>query len=151
MSENPDQPHDFSNTVIAIVETASHVDAVLDSLTAAGLQAEVLRGESGRSHLDADPDAGLVSKLRHLARAFGDETRILNHLDNALAKGMTVISVEVEPDQASTAGTILEQHHGKYLWRFGEWSFNRIGTGDEAGEEEGEDAGGETTPGRNRE
>ncbi|MDP9495197.1 MAG: hypothetical protein M3P87_08160, partial [Actinomycetota bacterium] len=70
------------------------------------------------------------------------------HLDSALAKGSTVISVAVEPDQATTAGTILEQHHGKYLWRFGEWSFNRIGTGDEEGQDEeevGSDAGEETT------
>jgi len=129
--EQINQPHDFSNTVIAILETTPQARAAVDSLTAAGLDAEVLSGEPGRSHLDAEAESGLVAKLRLLARGLGDETRILHHLDIALAEGRTVISVDVESDQTPVAATILEQHDGRYIWRFGEWSFNRIGAGDE--------------------
>jgi len=140
MEERHAQPHDLSNTVIAILATDPQVDAAVHELTAAGLESEVLNGESGRSHLDADAETGMVARLRQMARALGDETRILRHLDRALAEGRTVISVDIDSDsdsdQASLAATILEHHDGKYLWRFGEWSFNRIGTADE--DEEGE-------------
>ncbi|HET7846487.1 MAG TPA: hypothetical protein VFL72_03275, partial [Acidimicrobiia bacterium] len=93
MEETHNEPHDLSNTVIAILESAPKVRAAVDELEAEGLSIEVLNGEEGRSHLDADAGTGVVAKLRQLARSLGDETTILRHLDTALADGRTVLSV----------------------------------------------------------
>jgi hypothetical protein len=139
MEESHSKPQGFSNTVIATLEKGPQVDAAVDELNAAGLDTEVLSGEPGRSHLDDDAEAGPVAKLRQLARTLGHETEILHHLDTVLAEGGTIISVDVESDQASLAATILERHNGQYLWRFGDSTVNRIGTGDEDDEEREEE------------
>jgi hypothetical protein len=140
MKQTNNQTHDFSNTVVAILESTSQVGAALDSLAAAGFEAEMLKGEAGRSHLDGGAESGIVGAVRRMAQALGDETRIMRHLDTALADGRTVISVDVvDSDQAPLAAAILEEHDGKYMWRFGEWSFNRIGAGDDEEDEDGDD------------
>ncbi len=134
---DPEQTHDFSNSVIAVFE-ADHTELVIRDLSAAGFDAEVLIGESGRSHLDATADGGLIAGLKKLARSFGDETRIVGALDAALEQGKSVISVDADDARAPDAARIMEDHGGTYVWRFGEWSFNRVG--DLSEEEEPEQA-----------
>jgi hypothetical protein len=38
-----------------------------------------------------------------------------------------VISVDTEPDEAAEAIQILQDHGGEYIWKFGTWTFTRIG------------------------
>jgi hypothetical protein len=125
-----EQPHDFSSTVIAVFPTEGAGLAVAE-LESAQFQVEVLTGEEGRAHLDTEPGGGLIAGLRKMARSFGDETRIVGALDAAMEEGKTVISVEADDDRAPEAARILEGHGGSYLWRFGEWSFNRVGDTDD--------------------
>lgn len=134
---DPEQTHDFSNSVIAVFE-GDHTEGVIRDLAAARFEAEVLTGEPGRSHLDATADGGLVAGLKKLARSFGDETRIVGALDAALEQGKSVISVDADEDRSPEAARIMEDHGGTYIWRFGEWSFNRVG--DISEEEEPEQA-----------
>ena len=124
--DNPDQPHDFSNSVIAIFDAEQAAGALRD-LTSANFEAEVLAGAEGRSHLDATADGGLFAGLRKLARSLGDETRIVGALDAALQEGKSAVSVDAGPDRAPEAARIMEEHGGSYIWRFGEWSFNQVG------------------------
>ncbi len=136
---DPQQTHDFSNSVIAVFE-ADQTEGVIHDLRAARLEAEVLTGAVGRSHLDATAGGGFIAGLKKLARSFGDETRIVGALDAALEQGKSVISVDAAEDRAPEAAQIMENHGGTYVWRFGEWSFNRVG--DISDEDEPEQAPG---------
>src|SRR5262245_47624186 len=123
---DPEQTHDFSNSVIAVFESESARQAMAD-LEGAQFQTEVLSGDDGRAHLDATTDGGLLAGLKRMGRSLGDGTRIVGALDAAMEQGKTVISVEADEKRAREAARILERHGGSYLWRFGEWSFNRVG------------------------
>ena len=100
----------------------------LGALAAEQLPAELMFGEEGRAHLSREDEAGLSAVLEKLARAFGDEVRILDRLDKALEAGSAVISVDVEDEDTERVSLILEEHGGHDMWRLGEWTFNRIGS-----------------------
>lgn len=119
--------HDLNNTVVAVLEAKPEVEDALAGLSAAGYDYEVLVGEEGREHLDPAGEEGLVAMVKRLIAAFGDEYRILQRLDDALAEGKTVVSVEAMPDEAKEAIGVLRQHGGHYIWKFGDWTFTRIG------------------------
>jgi hypothetical protein len=139
---NPEESHQFSNSVVAIFE-AEDAREVAAALRAANFRAEVLSGEDGRAHLDATAEGGLLAGLRKMARSFGDESRIVGALNAAMEEGKTVISVDANEDQAPEVARILEEKGGTYLWRFGQWSFNRVGeTPDEEPEQAPEAAKG---------
>lgn len=121
------EPHDFNDTVVAILDDRGDVEATGRSLRAAGYEIEVLTGEDGIAHLD--PASGEeTSVFRSMLEVFGDQRRIVDQLTEALEEGKSVISVESDPDEATEAVRILTEHGGHYVWKFGEWTYTRIAT-----------------------
>lgn len=119
--------HDLTGTVVAIFDDQDRAREAIAALSAAGFDAELLHGEEGRAHLSAEDDEGLTAIVKRLVLAFGDEIRILDRLDAALADGASVASVDAGSEAAKEVAPILEEHGGHDMWRLGEWSFNRIG------------------------
>lgn len=118
---------DLTGTLVAVIDDHGQAREALTALTAAGFEAELFHGDEGRAHLTADEDDGISSIVKRLVLAFGDEARILERLDRALAEGASVASVDIEDDEADEVAPILEAHGGHDMWRLGEWTFNRIG------------------------
>jgi hypothetical protein len=126
--QESEQRHNLDNTVIAVLDPDSETGDAVTDLTDAGFRYEVLRGESGREHLDpGDRHDGLMATVRRLVEHFGDEYQVLDRLDDALAAGKLVVSVDTRPENANRAVDILRRHGGHYLWRFGEWTFTDVG------------------------
>lgn len=122
-----DEIHDFDDTVVAIIHDAAMADEVVDELTAAGYEVEVLQGEEGKSHLDPAGVSGPTATLRRLLNAFGDQYRVIERLNAELDKGSLVISVDAEPDEAAEAIRVLQDHGGEFIWKLGTWTYTRIG------------------------
>lgn len=122
-----DEIHDFDDTVVAIIHDGAMADEVVDELTAAGYEVEVLEGEEGKSHLDPAGDSGPTATLRRLLNAFGDQYRVIERLNAELDKGSLVISVDAEPDEAAEAIRVLQDHGGEFIWKLGTWTYTRIG------------------------
>lgn len=118
--------HDFDNTVIAILDHDPAVRSATEGLMEAGYEFEVLSGEDGRRHIDSGGEEGLIATVKRLVAAFGDQYRIMDRLDDALAEGKTVISVEMDDDDPAEAIGILRDHGGSYIWKLGEWTFTPI-------------------------
>lgn len=121
------EEHDFDNTVVAILDREPAVRSASEGLARSGFEFEILTGEEGRAHLDPASDEGLMGTVKRLIKAFGDQHRIINRLDDALQKGKIVISVEIDGDDASEAISILRDHGGHYIWKLGGWTFTPIG------------------------
>lgn len=119
--------HDFDNTVVAILDYEPNVADAVEQLSDAGYDFEVLRGDDGKEHLDPAGDKGAKATVKRLLAAFGDQYRVLDRLYAELDKGHLVVSVDSTPDQAKEAVRILQDHGGEYIWKFGSWTFTRIG------------------------
>jgi precorrin-6B methylase 2 len=119
--------HDLENTVVAILDAEPAVADAVTRLGAAGYDYEVLAGEEGRAHLDPGGEEGVVSSIKRIIGTLGDQQRVLRNLDEALASGRSVVSVDTTPDDAAEAIEILREHGGEYVWKFGEWTYTRIG------------------------
>jgi hypothetical protein len=117
--------HSFENTVVAVLSAGSSSEA-LEQLSAAGYEYEVMEGESGSKHLDAGGKEGFWAALKRAAAALGDETRVLNRLDSELAEGNIVVSVDISGREGKQAVSILREHGGEFIWRFGDWTFTPI-------------------------
>jgi hypothetical protein len=120
------EPHDFDNTVVAILDEEPLVREATEGLSDAGYDFEVLVDEEGREHIDPSSEEGLMATLNQLITAFGDQHRIIDRLDDALERGRIVISVDVEDEDPSGAISILRDHGGHYVWKLGEWTFTPI-------------------------
>ncbi|HEX6221671.1 MAG TPA: hypothetical protein VF115_11305 [Acidimicrobiia bacterium] len=117
--------HDFDDTVIAVLDDASNA---VPELRSAGYEVEVLEGASGKEHLDpAGESGGAVSTVKRLLNAFGDQYRVLEHLYDELDAGKQVVSVDASPDEADEAIRVLQENDGKYIWKFGTWTYTEIG------------------------
>lgn len=123
----PEEVHDFDNTVVAILDREPSVKSASEGLVESGYDFEILYGEEGRQHMDPGGEEGLLASLKRLANAFGDQYRIMERLDAALAEGKIVISVDMEHADPTEAISILQDHGGHYIWRLGDWTFTRIG------------------------
>lgn len=119
--------HSFENTVVAVLRSGDDPTAAVDRLVEAGYEVEVLEGESGSAHLDAEGDDGFWASLKKAAAsALGDENRVLERLDSALSEGSVVVSVDVGEQDAKAAVSILREHGGEHLWKFDNWTFTPI-------------------------
>ena len=127
MADQSDEIHDFDNTVVAILDRDPGLKDAEASLTAAGYEFELLRGEEGKQHLDPAAHSGTEATIKRLLNAFGDQDRILERLEKGLDEGRLVISVDAKPDDADRAISILRDHGGEYIWKLGTWTFTRIG------------------------
>lgn len=119
--------HDFDNTVIAILDREPTTQSAIDQLADAGYVYEVLAGEDGKRHLDPAGEKSAAATIKRLLNAFGDQYRVLDTLHEELDRGNMVISVDTMPDEADQAVRILQEHGGSYIWKFGTWTFTRIG------------------------
>ncbi len=116
------------DSVVGIIDDHEAASQAMGRLIAAGFEdASLLHGEEGRSLLAEDPEEGIGAAVKRMIEAFGDQTRIRDRLDTALANGASVISVPVETDSAGEVTRLLEAHGGHDMWRLGEWSQNRVG------------------------
>jgi len=118
---------DPTDTVVAIIDDPETGRAAVAALAAEQFPAELLHGEEGRASLTTDQEEGASGALTKMLRAFGDEVRIVDRLEASLEMGASVLTVDVDSDQAARVAVILEDHGAHDMWRLGEWSFNRIG------------------------
>lgn len=121
-----EQVHDFDDTVVAVFKTPSVVDDVVAELSAAGYDYEVLEGEDGRNHLDPAGQTGPVATVKRLLNVFGDQYRVLEHLDAEMERGAVVVSVDSTPDAAGRAVEILQGHDGEFIWKLGSWTYSQV-------------------------
>jgi hypothetical protein len=119
--------HDFDNTVVAILGRDPVASNAVDRLAEAGYEFEVLAGDEGKAHLDPAGEKSPIATIKRLLNAFGDQYRVLETLYGELDHGNIVISIDTVPDEADDAVRILREHGGSYIWKFGTWTFTRIG------------------------
>ena len=122
------EPHDFNDTVVAILDDRGDVQETANALRNAGYEVEVLTGDEGIDHLDPAGGESDTSVFRSMLEVFGDQRRIVDQLTEALASGKSVVSVESDPEEATEAVRILTDHGGHYVWKFGDWTYTRIAT-----------------------
>ncbi len=123
----PEEGHDFDNTIVAILDEEPAVQDAAQGLAASGYDFEVLSGEEGRAHIHPGSEDGVMPAVKRLLKAFGDQHRIIDRLDDALQQGKVVVSVEMDDDEPGDAISILKDHGGHYIWKLGDWTFTRIG------------------------
>jgi hypothetical protein len=119
--------HDLDNTVVAVIGDPDHARSAIAALREANYQVEVLQGEEGKEHLDPAGESGPMATIKRLLNVFGDQYRILEGLTAELERGNHVISVDSEPDEATEAVRILQDHEGEFIWKLGTWTYTRIG------------------------
>lgn len=121
------QDHEFENTVVAVLDSEPDTEDAVSRLSSEGFVYEVLSGGTGRDHLDPESENGVMATVQKLVSVFGDEHRVLDRLDKAMAEGKMVVSVQIESGDPSEAISILRDHGGHYIWKFDDWTFTRIG------------------------
>ena len=119
--------HDLDNTVVAVIADPDRARSAVSELRQANYEVEVLRGEEGKEHLDPAGESGPTATIKRLLNVFGDQYRILEGLNTELDRGNYVISVDSEPDDATEAVRILQDHEGEFIWKLGTWTYSRIG------------------------
>ena len=115
---------DLKNKVVAVfddVQAASRASAAVSGL---GHSVTILEGEEGRARLPQNAE-GVKGALKTAAMTFGDEIRVLEGLDEALAEGAQVLMVEVAEGEADHVVSKLDQNQGRFVWSFGEWTFKK--------------------------
>lgn len=119
--------HDFDDTVIAVMESDQVARDTVDDLERAGYRVEVIQGKEGKQHLDPAGEQGAKATVKRLLTTFGDQHRVLDRLIAELDRGCAVVSVDADPDDAAEAARILQDHGGRFVWKFGKWTFAQIG------------------------
>lgn len=120
--------HDFDDTVVAVLDREPAVEEAMGRLSKAGYEYEMLVGAEGKAHLDPSGENDAMATVKRLINAFGDQYRVLDRLTAELNEGKVVVSVDSTPDEADEAVKILQDHGGSYIWKFGTWTFTRIGS-----------------------
>lgn len=118
--------HDFDDTIVAILDERASAKRVVDRLTGARYDYEVLEGDEGKAHLDSLGVSGPVAMMKRLLNVFGDQYRVMEHLDQQLDDGKVVISVDAKPEEADEAVHVLQNNGGEFIWKFGTWTFTRV-------------------------
>lgn len=116
---------DLAGSVVAIIDGRGQARRAVSELESAGHPEVTLLHGPASTLEDDDPDFG--DMFKRLLEVFGDEARIRDRLDEALAGGATVLSVVVDSEEAEEVSRILESFGGRDMWRLGEWSHNRVG------------------------
>lgn len=119
--------HDFDDTVVAVLDNREAADEVIDRLTESGYDYELLEGEEGKAHLDPAGDSGPGATLKRLLNVFGDQHRVVDHLNQQLDDGKVVVSVDAKPEDADEAAKVLQDNGGEFIWKFGTWTYTRAG------------------------
>ncbi|MFP3883402.1 MAG: hypothetical protein ACLFWH_13930 [Actinomycetota bacterium] len=119
--------HDFDDTVVAVLDNREVADKVVDRLSETGYDYELLEGDEGKAHLDPAGDSGPGAALKRMLNVFGDQQRVLDHLNQQLDDGKVVISVDSRPEDADEAAKVLQDNGGEFIWKFGTWTYTRAG------------------------
>ena len=114
-------PIDLKHKVVAVFDQAEAASKAASAVGGLGHGVTVLTGEEGRSRLPHN-QGGIKGALQTAAMTFGDEIRVLEGLDEALAAGAQVLLVEAS-EGADQVVTKLSQHEGRFVWSFGDWTF----------------------------
>jgi SpoU rRNA methylase family enzyme len=117
-----DESIDLKNKVVAIFEDESAAAKASSAVSSLGRNVVVLQGEEGRARLPQN-QGGIKGAVKTAAMTFGDEIRVLDGLDEALARGDQVLVVEAGESEAERVVTTLDQHQGRFVWSFGAWTF----------------------------
>lgn len=115
-------PIELENCVIGIID-ASRATAAKSALRATGAEVTMLMGEEGRRHLQHEGAAGWLERA---VAFFGDELRIIDSIDDALAAGDRALIVYVEPDEAAATAALLKRRGAKAVWDFRDWTFTDV-------------------------
>ncbi len=124
---------DLTGTVVAVIDDREQAREALLALASAGFAAELLHGDEGRALLGKETGEGFTSIVRRLVLDSGDETSIAERMDEALARGAYITSVDISSDQVHEVVLILEEHGGHDMWRLGESSHDRLQSEPEPG------------------
>lgn len=117
--------HKLDRQVVAVIEKGG--EHAIEDLRAAEYDVEVLEGEDGRRHLDADGSShGGATRVQRIVSMFGEERRILERLDEALADGLKVVAVHT-PDDPGEVTSMLQNAGSEWIWRFDGWTHERAG------------------------
>lgn len=119
--------HDFDDTVVAVLDNRETADEVVDRLTEAGYDYEPLESEEGKSHLEPAGESGPGAALKRLLNVFGDQHRVMEHLNRQLDDGKIVMSVDAEPEDAGRAVRVLKDRGGEFIGKFGTWTYTPVG------------------------
>lgn len=119
--------HDFDDTVVAVLDNRETADVVVERLTEAGYDYELLEGEAGKAHLDPSGESGAGATLKRLLNVFGDQQRVMQHLNQQLDAGKIVMSVGAKPEDADEAVRALQDNGGEFIWKFGTWTYTPVG------------------------
>lgn len=105
----------MTRTVVGVFEHTDNVDAALEALRAAGVQADQIHlsdavpTEGDASPVGKDTNEGPMGGVRgFFANLFGDDDRSAAQYSQAMRMGWTVVKVEAEDDQAYAAVAALE-------------------------------------------
>jgi hypothetical protein len=72
---------------------------------------------------------GLVGALDRLAAALGDESRVIEEMEEALGDGAVVVIVPTGTrDESVAIADRLREVGAGPIWQYGEWTFTRSGT-----------------------
>jgi len=113
---------DLKNKVVAVFDDAIAASQAAAAVSGLGHSVTVLAGEEGQARLPQNQE-GIKGALKTAAMTFGDEIRVLDGLDEALADGAQVLVVEVAEGEADQVVAALNQNQGRFVWSFGEWTF----------------------------
>ncbi|HJU81442.1 MAG TPA: hypothetical protein VJ796_06800 [Acidimicrobiia bacterium] len=113
---------DLKNKVVAVFDDSGAASRAQAAVAGLGGSVTILEGEGGRARLPQNEE-GVKGALKTLAMTFGDEIRVLEGLDEALAEGAQVLVVEVAEESADQVAATLDQNQGRFVWSFGEWTF----------------------------
>lgn len=112
---------ELKNKVVAVFDKAGAASRASSDVAGLGHSVTVLEGEEGRARLPHNQE-GIKGALQTAAMTFGDEIRVLEGLDEALADGAQVLVVDASED-ADQVVTKLSQNEGRFVWSFGDWTF----------------------------
>ncbi len=125
-----------TDKVVGIVEERERVDALRDALGEANIgsdRIEVLCGESGSEHIDADGDEGgiFASAIRTVQKALGEEAKRLEKLNDAVDAGKYVVQVAVadgddEEQDKRRIGQLLHEAGAREVAFYGSWAVEEI-------------------------
>jgi len=113
---------DLKNKVVAVFDDAGAASQASAAVSGLGHSVTVLEGEEGQSRLPQNEE-GIKGALKTAAMTFGDEIRVLDALDEALADGARVLVVDVTAGHTDQVVAKLNENQGRFVWSFGEWTF----------------------------
>jgi hypothetical protein len=126
---------ELEERVVAIVDGEDSGGAV-EAVRAGGWEVTTLDSEAEVERLEPK-QGGIAGALSKAAAVFGDEMRIIDQVERALADGNQVVIVTGDADQAPAIAKVLREHGALSIWDFRSWTFVNVGSTDQGEEETG--------------